>query len=167
MNPNPINPIYTYCYTCLGGDITPHNIPCLWKKYQTTLLVQFFSYTHTQTPWYCFFSFVFSRYFWWFNYRIHSLDWGERLPQKKTGVPHSCLPPNTKHIQNTLQHSNTLFILNCFSSHLNSLIFNVVSFTQVINMAEATKQKKKNHGNILVRICLNFSSFVEMWNGSF
>lgn len=156
MNPNPINPIYILLH--LFGrryNASQHSVFVRKKIYQTTLLLQFFSYTHTNTLvlfFFRLFSVVISGGL--TTESTHLIEEKDYL--KKTGVPHSS-PPNTNYTQNTLQHSNTLFILNCFSSHLNSLIFNMIPFTQVINMAEATKQKKpwKHLGTLLFEFFIN------------
>merc|ERR1719483_758704 len=141
MNPNPINPIYILLHL-FGRRYNASQHSVFVKKKYIKLPCFYNSFLiHIQTPWYCFFFRLFSVVIsgGLTTESTHLIEEKDYL--KKTGVPHSS-PPNTNYTQNTLQHSNTLFILNCFSSHLNSLIFNMVPFTQVINMAEATKQKK-------------------------
>jgi len=114
MNPNHINPIYILLHL-FGRRYNASQHSVFVKKISNypacTIL---FLYTHTNTL-VLFFSFVFSRYFWWFNYRIHSFDRGERLPQKNWSSALLSPPKyklNSKH-SSTLKHiiySKLLFI---------------------------------------------------------
>jgi len=158
MNPNPINPIYILLHL-FGRRYNASQHSVFVKKnisnYPASTILFLYTYKHLGTVFFRLFSVVISGGL--TTESTHLIE--EKDSLKKTGVPHSS-PPNTNYTQNTLQHSNTLFILNCFSSHLNSLIFNMVPFTQVINMAEATKQKKpwKHLGTLL------FEFFINCWD---
>merc|ERR1719483_255669 len=114
MNPNPINPIYILLHL-FGRRYNASQHSVFVKKKYIKLPCFYNSFLiHIQTLWYWVFSFVFSRYFWLFNYRIHSLDRGERLPQKNWSS--ALLSPkyklHSKH-SSTLKHiiySKLLFI---------------------------------------------------------